>query len=146
MAVDLLTQQGEEVQHLYRHDLESFMWVLVWVALRYKNGRLLRRKNRPFDEWATVDAKTCGANKLLFLANIHDYAPFAKDERIWGLIVGCFHVLRAESARRKGVYDEQQQLWPRGDRQIVAKKIELDDNKFIDLFMATKAWVQLSLE
>jgi hypothetical protein len=31
MAVDLLTQTGQqgEKQHLYRHDLESFMWVLV---------------------------------------------------------------------------------------------------------------------
>ena len=146
MAVDLLTQRGEEVQHLYRHDLESFMWVLVWVALRYKNGRLLPRKNRPFDDWVAVDAKACGGKKLLFRDNIHDYAPFAKDERIWGLIVGCFHVLHTESVRREGVSIEQQQLWPEGGRQIVTEKIELDDHEFLDLFMATMAWVQLSLE
>ena len=72
MALGLLTQKGQrgEVQHLYRHDLELFMWVLVWVALRYKDGQLLPRKippSRQVDEWATVDAETCGKNKLLFL-------------------------------------------------------------------------------
>ncbi|KAG0699565.1 hypothetical protein DFH29DRAFT_1014299, partial [Suillus ampliporus] len=35
MAFDLLTPEGQSgnVEHLYHHDLESFMWVLVWVCL-----------------------------------------------------------------------------------------------------------------
>lgn len=54
MALDLLSKKGQrgEVKHLYRHDLESFIWVLVWVSFRYKDGRLLSRKSRLFDEWA----------------------------------------------------------------------------------------------
>jgi len=146
MAVDLLTQKGQqgEVQHLYRHDLESFMWVLVWVALRYRNGRLLPRKNRPFDDWATVDAGTCARNKSFFLTTILEYKPFAEDERIWGLIVGCFDVLHTQSARREHVHKEQQQVWPRRDGEIVAEKSELDNGEFLALFTATEAWVQLS--
>jgi len=120
------------------------MWVLVWVTLRYKGGQLLPRKNRPLDKWAAVDAETCGEKKSLFLTTIFDYAPFGKDQRIWNLIVGCFHVLDTESGHRRRVYYEQQRLWSGGGGQIIAEKIELDDHKFIDLFMATKSWVRLS--
>ncbi|KAG2088563.1 uncharacterized protein F5147DRAFT_620882, partial [Suillus discolor] len=43
MALDLLTKEGQEgkVKHLYRHDLESFMWVFAWIFLRYRQGVLL---------------------------------------------------------------------------------------------------------
>jgi hypothetical protein len=112
--------------------------------LRYKNGRVLPRKNRPFDDWATVDAETCAGKKSLFLTTILEYKPFAKDERIWGLIVGCFDLLDTESARRQHVYKEQQQVWPRRGGQTVAEKSELDDHEFLALFTATEAWVQLS--
>ncbi|KAG0706458.1 hypothetical protein DFH29DRAFT_1022318 [Suillus ampliporus] len=51
MALDLLTPEGQQgnVKHLYRHDLESFVWVLAWVSLRYRNGVLLPRETRPLD-------------------------------------------------------------------------------------------------
>jgi len=37
MATDLLTPAAinGEVEHLYQHDAESFIWVLTWVSLRY---------------------------------------------------------------------------------------------------------------
>ncbi|KAG2337157.1 hypothetical protein BDR05DRAFT_970511, partial [Suillus weaverae] len=43
MALDLLTAQAQrgEVKHLYRHDLESFMWVFAWISLCYRQGVLL---------------------------------------------------------------------------------------------------------
>ncbi|KAG1826388.1 hypothetical protein DFJ58DRAFT_751139 [Suillus subalutaceus] len=52
MALDLLTEEGQrgEVKHLYRHDLESFVWCLVWISLRYENGALLPAESRPFDD------------------------------------------------------------------------------------------------
>ncbi|RDB14858.1 hypothetical protein Hypma_016351 [Hypsizygus marmoreus] len=31
MAIDLL-RSGNKIRHLYRHDLESFIWVLIWVV------------------------------------------------------------------------------------------------------------------
>lgn len=62
MALDLLTEkvQRGEVQYLYRHDLESFLWVLVWGAFRYKDGQLLPRQIRPFNKWAIVHAEQHG--------------------------------------------------------------------------------------
>ncbi len=38
MALDLLENQSETERtvHLYRHDLESFFYILVWAATRYK--------------------------------------------------------------------------------------------------------------
>ncbi|KIM43122.1 hypothetical protein M413DRAFT_26311 [Hebeloma cylindrosporum] len=40
LALDLLTAaaQGGKVERRYRHDLESFFWVLVWIATCYDNG------------------------------------------------------------------------------------------------------------
>jgi hypothetical protein len=40
MAIELLTQEAIEgkVKHMYRHDAESFIWVLTWVCLHYRVG------------------------------------------------------------------------------------------------------------
>jgi len=146
MALDLLTEEGQEgkVQHLYRHDLESFMWVLVWVVLRYKDGQLLPRKIRRFDKWATVDAETCGMQKSFFLTNFLEYRSHIVDQRMRHLVMNCFHVLDTESSRRRRVRYEREQLLEMGGTQIVSEKIELDNHKFLDLFTTTAAWVQLS--
>jgi hypothetical protein len=58
LALDMLTAEGQrgEVKHLYRHDLESFIWCFAWISLRYKNGVLLPRGSRPFDGWAQLEA------------------------------------------------------------------------------------------
>ncbi|KAG1805929.1 uncharacterized protein BJ212DRAFT_1389995 [Suillus subaureus] len=63
MALDLLStdaQQGE-VEHLYRHDLESFMWVFAWVVLRYRQGVLLLWKSRLFISrpWSSTTPVRC---------------------------------------------------------------------------------------
>ncbi|KAF9235693.1 hypothetical protein BU15DRAFT_37173, partial [Melanogaster broomeanus] len=38
MAIDLLEAPGQDgkVKHLYRHDMESFIWVFVWICFQYK--------------------------------------------------------------------------------------------------------------
>ncbi|KAG1741280.1 hypothetical protein EDB19DRAFT_1875935 [Suillus lakei] len=68
MALELLTKDAIEgkVKHLYQHDAESLIWVLTWVCLRYRNGRLLR-KGRPFDEWLKMDVNGCREKKNDFL-------------------------------------------------------------------------------
>ncbi|KIJ09868.1 hypothetical protein PAXINDRAFT_42733, partial [Paxillus involutus ATCC 200175] len=42
MAIDLLNADGQvgKVKHLYRHDMESFIWVFVWISIQYKDGKL----------------------------------------------------------------------------------------------------------
>lgn len=51
MALDLLTEKGlvGGVEHVYRHDLESFWWVLVWIIFRLIGGKL--RDNPPLSDW-----------------------------------------------------------------------------------------------
>ncbi|KAG2744858.1 hypothetical protein P692DRAFT_20742868 [Suillus brevipes Sb2] len=69
MSIDLLTLSGLDgaVEHMYWHDAESFVWVFVWVCLRYKNGKLRRKCRLPFDEWLKVDAPSCAMLKSHFL-------------------------------------------------------------------------------
>jgi len=68
MALDLLTKdalQGK-VEHLYRHDAESFIWVLTWVCLRYENGEL---NSTMLNDWLKVDAIGCHEKKSSFQSN-----------------------------------------------------------------------------
>ncbi|KAG1748232.1 hypothetical protein EDB19DRAFT_1847773 [Suillus lakei] len=76
MALDLLMPEATagEVEHLYYHDAESFIWVLTWVCLRYDKGELLR-KGRPLDEWLTVDAIGCHEKKMSFLGMLRRMRP-----------------------------------------------------------------------
>ncbi|KAI6042247.1 PLC-like phosphodiesterase [Pisolithus marmoratus] len=60
MALALLSERGldGQIKHSYEHDVESFIWTLTWVTLRYDNGAL-RTTGRPLDEWLAVDALSC---------------------------------------------------------------------------------------
>ncbi|KAG1903595.1 uncharacterized protein F5891DRAFT_1210137 [Suillus fuscotomentosus] len=102
MARELLTEDGQrgKVKHLYRHDVESFMWVFTWICLRYREGVLLSRRLRPFDEWATLGAVACGEKKLVFLNNMTAFAPSDIDQVIWGFLVDCFVVLKMDADNR----------------------------------------------
>jgi len=73
MALKLLTNKAIEgkVEHLYQHDVESFIWVLTWVSLRYEDGKL-QRNGRPLDDWLTVDAKGCYKEKTAFHFQVKD--------------------------------------------------------------------------
>jgi hypothetical protein len=51
MALDLL-ETGKNVQHLPRHDLESFFYVLLWHTSRYEAGKLV--ESPPLDHWAQL--------------------------------------------------------------------------------------------
>ncbi|KAI9460375.1 hypothetical protein HD554DRAFT_2133358 [Boletus coccyginus] len=68
MALDLLSKEvlAGKIEHIYAYDAESFIWVLVWICLRYDDGEL-RKDDRPLDEWLKVDALGCGEKKLYFL-------------------------------------------------------------------------------
>jgi hypothetical protein len=59
MALDLLTKEyWNEVDRLYRHDLEAFIWIRPWVLLQYE-GRQLKDK-LVFESWNSgnyIDAK-----------------------------------------------------------------------------------------
>jgi serine/threonine protein kinase len=61
MALDLLQAIVEQksISRLYRHDAESFAWVLLWICANYENGKesasllpLLLKWNHPIIDYA----------------------------------------------------------------------------------------------
>ena len=92
MAIDLLTDGAIEskVEHLYRHDAESLIWVLAWVCLRYEDGKL--RNNRLLDEWLKADAKQCRKEKNDFiLVGCHDVHPSPSHQFNWETARTCLY-------------------------------------------------------
>ena len=64
MAIDLLDPKTKAALHTYRHDLESFFWVLLWIVLRHTthdhaNGRAACQTFFPFgnDSQATTSKR-----------------------------------------------------------------------------------------
>jgi len=141
MALDLLTDRGRrgKVEHLYRHDLESFMWVLPWVVLRYRDGKLLT-SSRLLDEWATKDALTVCEKKTTFLEDFLDLDFIGFDPLMWSLATDCLDVLKRERNRRK---DLQYKQWERKGGVDITD-IERDDETLIELFRSSDAWIELS--
>jgi hypothetical protein len=56
LSLDLLTSdaQAGKVERRYRHDLESFLWVLMWITACYDNGVV----SIPGDHHCWLDEKT----------------------------------------------------------------------------------------
>ncbi|KAJ7592603.1 hypothetical protein C8J56DRAFT_761228, partial [Mycena floridula] len=55
MALELLSKKGwnGNVRRLYRHDLESFAWVLLWICARFRDGKEVR--SGPLERFLTND-------------------------------------------------------------------------------------------
>ncbi|KAG2125387.1 hypothetical protein DEU56DRAFT_903741 [Suillus clintonianus] len=102
MAIDLLTERAQrgEVKHLYRHDMESFVWVFIWICFRYDSkGALLSPSSRRFDEWATLGAFQCRKDKRDFLHDITDFPRPNVGRRTWRLLTQCAWVLKKDLDR-----------------------------------------------
>ncbi|KAG2032582.1 hypothetical protein BDR03DRAFT_926566 [Suillus americanus] len=142
MARELLTEEGQrgKVKHLYRHDLESFMWVFAWICLRYREGVLLPRKLRSLDEWATLGAIACGEKKLVFLNDLSPFAPPDIDKLTWSVLVSCLLVLKRDADDR--YYLRFQEPSDSGADQPNAE--ELDPDAFLSKFTCSKSWLALS--
>ncbi|KAG2336468.1 hypothetical protein BDR05DRAFT_971087 [Suillus weaverae] len=116
MALDLLTAKAQrgEVEHLYCHDLESFIWVFAWIFLHYRQGVLLPRRLRPFDNWATLGA--------LYVAR--------RNWSLWELLVDCLKVLDTAAYDRRELINAEESV------------SDMDD--LLGKFTGTMAWVKLS--
>ncbi|KAJ7592404.1 hypothetical protein C8J56DRAFT_1161616 [Mycena floridula] len=64
MALELLDESGwsGEKRHLYRHDLESFAWVLLWICVRFRDGK--EERPGPLENFLTSNHRDCFAEKL----------------------------------------------------------------------------------
>jgi hypothetical protein len=54
LALTLLTKEAMEgtVPHIYSHDAESFIWVLIWILHRYRDGTTeITRNKGPLLRW-----------------------------------------------------------------------------------------------
>ncbi|KAG2083002.1 hypothetical protein BD769DRAFT_1682918 [Suillus cothurnatus] len=157
MALDLLTAKAQrgEVRHLYRHDLESFMWGFAWVFLRYRQGVLLPRKLRPLDEWATLDAVTCRKEKLSFLEDPFEYQPpdlqtseSDIDWSSWQFLLECCGALDTAAYNRRNrvqlIFLGQQRSMGGVVEQINAEETVSDMDDFLGKFTSTNGWAALS--
>ncbi|RDB21959.1 hypothetical protein Hypma_010828 [Hypsizygus marmoreus] len=72
MPLDLLCDEYScgTIQRLYRHDLESFIWVLVWMTFSTNEAF-----SAVFAKWDTYDYTDCKKEKLVFL---YDFAPLGR--------------------------------------------------------------------
>ena len=98
MALDLIEDEAIEgkVVHLYQHDVESFIWVLTWVSLRY--GKL-RSNGRLLVEWLTVDAKRCREKKSDFLGSMrHNLQPSSSN---WPIAYSSLDIISLHYALRR---------------------------------------------
>ncbi|KAG2750149.1 hypothetical protein P692DRAFT_20953951 [Suillus brevipes Sb2] len=140
MALDLLTEEGQrgEVKHLYRHDLESFMWCFAWISLRYDNKVLLPWGLRPLDEWATADAVTCCKKKGHFQSDGKRPATL-KDDSAWMLILTSMNVLFQRKLQSRLRLQSANAL---ANSQESESESDMDD--FLAEFTGTPAWAALS--
>jgi hypothetical protein len=67
-AMELLTRRAVKVERLYKHDIESFIWVFTWVCLRYEDGEL---KGGLLDNWLEGSITRCRIEKADFLSSGH---------------------------------------------------------------------------
>ncbi|EEB97765.1 hypothetical protein MPER_02847 [Moniliophthora perniciosa FA553] len=75
MALELLTRKGWRgtVSRKYRHDLESFFWVFVWICgCLNEEGKELQVS--PFATWMTNNYSTCGSLKAYWVMGMVDWA------------------------------------------------------------------------
>jgi serine/threonine protein kinase len=142
MARELLTEEGQrgKVKHLYRHDLESFMWVFVWICLRYKQGVLLPRRLRRFDEWATLGPIACGEKKLVFLNNMTAFPPSDINEDVWDFLVDCFVVLKRDADNRYYLRLKR----PSSSGECQQPDDDSNFDAFLSKFTSLEGWVELS--
>jgi hypothetical protein len=96
MALALLTTKAikGEVEHLYQHDAELFIWVLTWVCLRYENGKV--RSDRPLHAWLKEDANGYRKKKDDFLGGgCRKAQPSPSHQTNWGVVLPCLNHLHS---------------------------------------------------
>ncbi|KAK7680266.1 hypothetical protein QCA50_016775 [Cerrena zonata] len=70
MALDLLDEKAlqRKTPGLYRHDLESFCWVLLWICYCYDGGRCTL--HYPFKNWIDATPQSCQGARFAVLNNL----------------------------------------------------------------------------
>jgi hypothetical protein len=83
MALDLLTKDAWEgkIERRYRHDCESFAWVLLWICCRYDNGKEI--SNAPLSGIITHSYNECFKSKYCILSKLQKITATASYKGFW---------------------------------------------------------------
>lgn len=72
MAIDRLDKNPP--RHMFRHDLESLFYVIIWLTMRYENG--VEIEDPPLESWAKSDsARLIEEKQLLLFRGLPDPLP-----------------------------------------------------------------------
>ncbi|KAG8812752.1 hypothetical protein FRC18_002807 [Serendipita sp. 400] len=82
--MDFLWDNGGSVLHAYKHDVEAFCWVAVYVATCCEWVDKQLTPNPPMLRWAYLDNRTLLEKKNLFLDKPDDFKRTEKHEPGWG--------------------------------------------------------------
>jgi serine/threonine protein kinase len=82
MAIDLLTPN--RTVHMYRHDLESMFYVLVWITSRFDNGEEI--PNPPLQYWADHGGTALYEKKTTFILSELPFQQTAQFKSLRGWI------------------------------------------------------------
>lgn len=109
MAEELLEDEAMDgrVKRVYRHEVEAFVNVLVWIACRYVNGKL--KAAPPFEEWNHRDYLGVSQERKKSLRRIRDGKfpqPSGLPDDLWHAIQSTvfeleLHLLAAREAARE---------------------------------------------
>ena len=129
MALDLLTKEAWEgkVERLYRHDCESFMWVLLWIFARYDNGAEIKKP--PFDEFFTSNFLQCYEKKSTCDRTIPNIKPTTSYKDYWSAAVQLLihfrrHATIRADARMLAALANRTQLEPEDDNDAVVQELQ----------------------
>jgi hypothetical protein len=127
MAQHLLSEEGiiGEVKHLYQHDAESFIWVLTWVSICYKDGVYIGKRTKLHD-WLRVDARGCREEKNDFLNDGRKtITPSLSHGGSWKVARSCLLAIHAQYGPEKEPILEDQVVFDTWLRKSMIKPNKL---------------------
>jgi serine/threonine protein kinase len=132
MALDLLTEDAwaGKVERLYRHDCESFAWVLLWICSRYENGAEI--EDPPFGGFITSDFLRCYESKCSCGMTLSEINPTASYQEYWRAAYELvYYILDQMSAADRAIVRGKPRHEPTDDKvvhdyQVVLKKAGFD--------------------
>ncbi|KIJ14771.1 hypothetical protein PAXINDRAFT_12338 [Paxillus involutus ATCC 200175] len=138
VPIELLRPDGQagEVEHIYRHDMESLIWVFVWLCFQYKGGK---SNHGPLDVWAKGDASLCVTKKLAFLHSdmgepSHlNYAHQFRLTRFYDFLDSTFRPRRSRRISNDGLWIVQVQ---EDIKRLEAELVEEPDDDMFKKFVA----------
>ncbi|TFY81075.1 hypothetical protein EWM64_g2937 [Hericium alpestre] len=121
MAIDLLCE--DPPPHLYRHDLESFMYILIWCAIHFSlNGSQAQCIHKAVESWIHGTWATIGSQKGQFF--VSQAAQYRKS--MYDAITPAFRPAQKWTQRLILMSNDGSRA--RMDRTDILERLELEDD------------------